>query len=154
MTRLAPLALLLASSCGPYVVGDLYEVRDVRVRIFDNLSERRIHEFDLTNAVVRELSARGIRVNSRNAAFTLEGRIIDIRNPSVVEGRTDAVLVGSLHFTVEARLVDREGKERWKDLKTEAVSFTAARGETLESARQEVFDRLARWILAALEKKW
>jgi len=157
VTRRLPLLLLLAlaaSSCG-YEVGNLYEVRDVKVDIFENSSERRTHEFDLTDAVVREMAARGIRVNARDAAYTLKGRILDIRTPSVVDQKnTDQVVVGSLLFSLEIRLIDAHGTELWKDVRNESSSFTTARGESFETARQKVFVRLARWVVSHLEKQW
>jgi len=152
--RLLPLLAPVLFSCG-YEVGNLYEVRDVKVDMFDNVSERRTQEFDLTDSVVREISARGIRVNARDAAYTLKGRILDIRTPSLVDQKnTDQVLVGSLTMTLEIRLIDTNGTELWKDQRTEASSITVQRGETFESARQKVFDRLARWTVTHLEKQW
>jgi Lipopolysaccharide-assembly len=155
VTRSLPLLLALAAaSCG-YEVGNLYDVRDVKVDIFENNSERRTHEFDLTDAVVHEMAARGIRDNAKDAAYTLKGRILDIRTPSVVDQKnTDQVVVGSLMFSVEIRLIDAHGTELWKDVRAETSSFTVARGESFETARQKVFDRLARWVVAHLEKQW
>jgi hypothetical protein len=148
------LLALAFSSCG-YEIGNLYEIRDVKVDIFENNSERRTHEFDLTDAVVHEIAARGIRVNARDAAYTLKGKILYIRTPSVVDQKnTDQVVVGSLMFSLEIRLIDANGNELWKDLRSESASFTIARGETFETARQKVFDRLARWVVAHLEKQW
>jgi hypothetical protein len=153
--RRLPLLLVLAcGSCG-YEIGNLYEIRDVKVDIFENNSERRTHEFDLTDAVVHEMTARGIRVNAKDAAYTLKGKIIDIRTPPVVDQKnTDVVVVGSLMFSLEIRLIDANGNEVWKDTRAEAAAFTTARGESFESARQKVFDRLARWVVAHLEKAW
>ena len=152
--RLAPLLSFALFSCG-YEVGNLYEIRDVKVDMFENISERRTQEFDLTYAVSQEITARGIRVNARDAAYTLKGRILDIRTPSLVDQKnTDQVLVGSLTMTLEIRLIDANGTELWKDVRTEASSITAQRGETFESARQRVFDRLARWTVSHLEKDW
>lgn len=155
MIRRLPLLLALScSSCG-YEIGNLYEIRDVKVDIFENLSERRTHEFDLTEAIVHEIAARGIRVNAKDAAYTLKGRILDIRTPAVVEQKnTDQVVVGSLLFNLEIRLIDAHGNELWKDVRVEQAPFTAARGETFETARQRVFDRLARWVATHLEKQW
>jgi hypothetical protein len=155
VTRRLPLLLALGvASCG-YEVGNLYEIRDVKVDIFQNNSERRTHEFDLTDSVVREIAARGIRVNAKDAAYTLKGTILDIRTPSVVDQKnTDQVVVGSLLFVVEIRLLDAHGTELWKDARSEAASFTAARGESLETARQRVFDRLSRWVVSHLERQW
>ena len=141
------------SSCG-YEWGNLYAVKNVQVRIFDNVSTRRIHEFDLTNAIIHEMSARGIRVNRKDADHVLEGRILEIRTPSLVEDDLDQVTVGSLRYRVEIRLIDREGKERFKRARTESASFTTARGESEASARAAVFDRLARWTVSQFEKEW
>lgn len=155
MIRRLPLLLALAtSSCG-YEVGNLYEIRDVKVDMFDNQSERRTHEFDLTDAVVREISSRGIRVNAKDAAYTLKGRILDMRTPALVDEKgTDQVLVGSLQLSLEIRLIDANGTELWKDHRAETASFTVARGESFETARQKVFDKLTRWVVAHLEKQW
>ena len=149
-----PLLLLALSSCG-YEVGNLYEIRDVKVDTFENVSERRTQEFDLTDSVVHEMAARGIRVNARDAAYTLKGRILDIRTPSVVDQKvTDQVVVSSLMFSLEIRLLDASGNELWKDTRVETAPFAMARGESFESARQKVFDRLARWVVTHLEKQW
>ena len=148
------LLIFALGSCG-YEMGNLYEIRDVKVDMFDNVSERRTHEFDLTDSVVHEISSRGIRVNARDAAYTLKGRILDIRTPSLVDQKnTDQIVVGSLVMTLEIRLIDANGSELWKDIHTESSSITAQRGETFETARQKVFDRLSRWVVSHLEKEW
>lgn len=154
MRRLLLLLSLGCSSCG-YEIGNLYEIRDVKIDIFDNNSERRTQEFDLTDVVVHEIAARGIRVNARDAAYTLKGKITDVRTPAVVDQRnTDIVIVGSLLFSLEIRLLDANGNEVWRDARSESASFTAARGETFETAREKVFYRLAMWVVAHLEKAW
>ncbi len=149
---LAVPALLWLASC--YTVGGLYETRNVRVNVFDNITERRTQEFDLTNAVVHEMTARGLRVNGGDAPVTLEGRIVDMRTPTVVSGDLNAVVVGSLSIRLQIRLVNADGKDVWKDERTEAASFTSRRGQTFESARAEAYDRLARWVVAHFEKEW
>jgi len=152
--RLPVLLALVGFSCG-YEVGNLYEIRDVKVDIFDNLSERRTQEFDLTDAIVQEISARGIRVNARDAAYTLKGRILDIRTPSLVDQKnTDDTIVSSVLFHVEVRLIDAQGNELWKESRIEQAAFSTQRGESNETARQRVFDRLARWVVSRLEKQW
>jgi hypothetical protein len=152
--RLSLLLALAGSSCG-YEVGNLYEIRDVKVDVFENDDERRTQEFDLTQAVVHEIASRGIRVNASDAAYTLKGKINEIRTPALVNQRkTDDIIVGSVNFSVEIRLIDANGNEVWKDHRVETASFTEARGESFETARQKVFDRLARWVVAHLEKQW
>jgi len=157
--RLAPVLLALSllegllAACG-YQVGGLYETRDVRVEVFDNVSERRTHEFDLTGAVVSEMTSRGIRVNRRDAPVTLKGRIEEIRTPPVVDqAKTDSLLVGSLYYRLEIRLIRADGSEK-RDERIESVSFTPSRGESAESARKEMVDRLARWVVTHFEKEW
>jgi hypothetical protein len=152
--RTAFLLALSLASCG-YEIGNLYEIRDVKVDMFDNISERRTHEFDLTDAVVSEISSRGIRVNARDAAYTLKGRLLDIRTPSLVDQKnTDQTVVSSLTMTLEIRLIDQSGNELWKDIHTESSSITPQRGETFDSVRQKVFNRLSRWVVSHLEKEW
>jgi hypothetical protein len=149
---LLPILAALAS-CG-YQVGHLYDPLDVRVEIFDNITERRGHEFDLTEVVVREMSSRGFRINSPQARHTLKGRILEIRTPSALEDRVDAVLVGSLLFRVEVTLSGDDGHTVWSKVRSESVIFTIRREQTPETARREVFNRLARWIVARFEKGW
>ena len=155
MIRRLPLLLALGClSCG-YEMGNLYEIRDVKVDIFDNISERRTQEFDLTDAIVQEIAARGIRVNARDAAYTLKGRILDIRTPSLVDQKnTDQVIVSSVLFHVEVRLIDNQGNELWREVRIEQAAFSTARGESDETARRRVFDKLARWVTSRLEKQW
>ena len=107
------------------------------------------------NDGVGEIASRGIRVNARDAAYTLKGRINEIRTPTLVtQKNTDDVIVGSVRFSIEIRLIDANGNEVWKDHHVESASFTPARGESFETGRQRVFDRLARWVVAHLEKQW
>jgi hypothetical protein len=149
------LALLPLGACCGYQPGGLYETRDVRVEVFDNVGERRGHEFDLTGAVVQEMISRGIRVNRRDAPVILKGRIEEIRTPPLVnQADTDQLLVGSLYYRVEVRLLQTDGQERWKDERVESVSYTPGRGESAETARREMVDRLARWVVTRLEKEW
>ncbi len=155
MTRAAVVLLpALLSACG-YTAGGLYEHRSVRLRIFGNNDERRLHEFDLTRSVARELQADGIRVNSPGAPVELIGQIQEITQPTAVEGKQDAVVVGSVSFRLQLTVRDTAGARDLKvEERVESASFSTARGESLETARQEVFDRLARWVVTRLEKDW
>lgn len=155
MTRMPALIVVLAAAGCAYTAGDLIEHESVVVRIFDNIDERRTHEFELTRAVNRELAARGVRVNDPEAAVELRGRILEITEPSVVEGSGDVVVVGAVSFRLEVALVNRaSGKEISKAEKVETASFSSGRSESRETARREVYDRLARWVVTRLEKDW
>jgi hypothetical protein len=144
--------LLLAGSC--YSIGDLYEFKNVQVPVFDNATERHTEEFDLTPIVSREMAARGLRVNNPDAPVILKGKITDMRTPTVVTQTQNTEVVGSLAVRVEIRLLNRDNRELWKDERTETVSFTSRRGQTIDTARMEAYDRIARWVVAHFEKEW
>jgi len=147
-------ALVFAAGCG-YSSGELREHGAVRLAIFDNVDERRTHEFDLTRSVARELSARGVRVNGSGASVELRGTLLAVTEPSVVEGQKDVVVVGAVSFKLQVVLVDvATGRELRRSERTETASFSTARAESRETARQEVFDRLADWAVRNLEKDW
>src|SRR3990167_3466977 len=95
--------LSLLSGCG-YIIGNLYAVKSVDVPVFDNKTLRRTQERDLTNVVVRELQTRGVRVNNGGAEYELLGTITDFRQPTVVEGLNDQVLVGTVAIEIEVTM--------------------------------------------------
>ena len=52
-------------------------------------------------------------------------------------------------------LVDRTGGRTVLDEEhVERAGFSSSRGESPDSARREVFDRLARWVTSRLESDW
>lgn len=153
MRRLLPAVALLAG-CG-YQAGGLVEHRRVKLSMFDNATERRTHEFDLTDAVAREMASEGIAVNAADAPVELVGRIRDFREPAIVTTGQDEVLISSVSIELEISLVRRsDRKVIWSDFRREAASFATQRGESRETARQEVLYRLARWTVTKLEKDW
>lgn len=148
------LGAVLVTGCG-YRIGNLYEVRGVSVPVFNNQTERRLSEFELTNAVIRDIRACGVAVNRPDTDWELRGEITDIDQPTVVEGRQDVVIVGSVDVKIQVELIDKKtGQTLWKDSRRETAPFSQSRGRSLETARAEVFDRLARWIVSKLEKDW
>ena len=76
-----PALLLAAAGCG-YQVGRLYQVDNVSVPIFENDSDRRINEFELTETVVREMQAHGLTINPRDPRYRLEH--CTVINPDLV----------------------------------------------------------------------
>jgi len=154
MIRLfAPLALALAG-CG-YSTNELLEHSAVTLRIIDNQDERRTQEFDLTRLVARELAARGVHVNASDAPVALEGTILQITEPSIVEGQSDVVVVGAVSVRLQVVVRDRKtGREISRRERVETASFSSGRSESRQTARQEVFDRLARWVATSLERDW
>lgn len=147
--------LSAAAGCG-YTTGRLYAYDHLAVPIFENDSARRINEFDMTDVVVRELQANGISVNPPSPRYRLDGRIVVIDQPRLAEDRDSNVVVGSFSVVVEIRVVDpatdREVVE-WVNRRF-AASFALGRGQTLETARAQVFDQVAKWVMEQLEEKW
>lgn len=154
--RPSVLFCLVCVFCGcHYQIGGLLEHPKVKLSIFDNGTERRTHEIDLTAAVARELAGSGVALNSPEATVELVGRIVDFREPTLVETGQDEVLVSSVSIRLELSLLRRsDGQAIWTDARTESASFATQRLESRETARQEVFDRLARWVVTKLEKDW
>jgi len=146
--------LLLLAACG-YRFGGIVEHPRVTLTMFDNLTERRTHEVDLTEAVAREMTGAGIAVNASDAPVELTGRIVDFREPPVVETGKDEVLVSSVVIQLEISLRRRsDGSTLWTHSRTESASFARPGSDSREAGRQEVFDRLARWVVTKLEKEW
>jgi hypothetical protein len=123
--------------------------------MFDNQTERRDHEFDLTRLVIRELGRQGIHVDP-SADHELRGEIVDIQQPVVVDDRLDNPRVTSFVMRVQFRLVNRKNPKEpiFSGTATEAATFSVLRGQSLESARGEVLDRLSKSIVSKFESQW
>lgn len=162
--------LLCASSlagCG-YMVGNTFgpEVRTVDVPIFQNDTFRRGIEYQLTEAVQKEIQTRTpFRLaNGPNADTRLTGRIVDFRKNVLGETQNDdpRELQVSLYVVVT-----------WEDLRTgqllatqevplqpQAIpvqglaEFAPEVGQSLATATQDATDRLARQIVNMMEVPW
>lgn len=147
--------LLLAAGCG-YQTGNLYRVDHVSVPIFENTSDQRINEFDLTDVVVREIQAGGVLVNPAAPRYVLKGRISLIDQPHGAEDREGRVTVGGFAVGVTVELIDARTRQAVRPMATRvfSASFAIGRGQTLETARAQVFDRIAKWVMEQLEKGW
>jgi hypothetical protein len=147
-------ALLLAASCG-YSITTAPRPTAVELVIPDNETNRRLHEFDFSRVLARELEDRGVQVNTPDARHTLRGTITRIDEPRIVEGTLDVLRVGGFRVTLELALVEREtGRILWRRTHTETAATAPARGRTAEMARQEVFERLARWAGSQFDAPW
>jgi len=154
MRTFAWIAAATLAGCG-YSAGGLIEHESVKVHPFDNLDERRTHEFDLTRAVDRALAARGVRVNDPDAPIELRGKILKITEPTLVENPGDVPIVGAVTFRIEVTLVSSAtGRELSKKEREETASFSTGRFETRDTARQEVIKKLADWVVTLVEKDW
>ncbi len=158
---------LAASGCG-YVVGSTYqtEVRTIEVPIFTSDSFRRGVEFQLTEAVQKEIKKRTpFRIVKGPAADTrLTGHIIQIHKYVLGETGNDDARELQLTYDVEVS---------WEDVRTGRIlaqqrvpiapdlvrfrsqaSFAPEIGQSLATANQAAFDRLARQIVNMMETPW
>jgi hypothetical protein len=167
LQRTVSALVLLLSGCG-YMVGNAYgpEVRTIEVPIFQNDSFRRGIEYQLTEAVHKEIQSRTpFRLSKGPGTDTrLTGRIVDIRKD--VLGETQFDDPRELQYSVFVRVT-------WEDLRTGRLlaeqevpidpqsiplvgqaEFAPEIGQSLATATQEATDRLARQIVNMLETPW
>ncbi len=160
------LAGLVGGGCG-YTVGPAFSpgVRTVAVPIFKSQLFRRGIEFQLTEAVQKELKLRGLQVAKEPYAQTrLSGQIVSYRKFKVSESAQDDPRQLQLSLVVMVT---------WEDLRTGEIlrqqeialppealaltsnaSFAPEVGQSLASANQQVVDRVARDIVNKMEMPW
>lgn len=139
--------------CG-YRLGSPAETEAVAVPIFQNTSDRRELEFELTRRVVSELAARGVRVDP-SADRVLEGVIERVTTPVPMRGTVDEPKVESYRLRSRVRLVEAGTGRilREETFETESI-WAGARGMTEEAARHEALERQARAIASILDVPW
>lgn len=158
---------LLLPGCG-YMVGQSYspELRTVSVPIFENAGYRRGIEFQLTEAVQKEITRRTpYRLAKGPEADTrLSGKIVDVRKD--VLGETSQDDPRELQLTYLVRV-------SWEDLRNGQIlaqqevpiapadipligqaEMAPEVGQSLATATQEAIDRLARRIVDMMEVPW
>ncbi len=170
-SRLLPLGLMLmlttAAGCS-YMVGSAYqtEVRTVHVPTFTTTSYRRGIEFQLTEAVQKEIQKRTpFRLSNGHGADTrLTGRIVNIRKDVLGESAFDDARELQLTLAVEVT---------WEDLHTGRIlaeqrvpiapdivplsstaSFAPEVGQSLATGMQQAVDQLARQVVNMMEAPW
>lgn len=158
---------LLLPGCG-YMVGQSYspELRTVSVPIFENTGYRRGIEFQLTEAVQKEITRRTpYRLAKGPEADTrLTGKIVDVRKD--VLGETSQDDPRELQLTYLVRV-------SWEDLRNGQIlaqqevpiapadipligqaEMAPEVGQSLATATQDAIDRLARRIVDMMEVPW
>ncbi len=147
------LLFILLLGCG-YKIYQPIQYRLVSIPIFENSSDRRANEFELTNLVIKELQLRGVKI-SETAPHILRCEITNISEPILVMGSKDVLLVGSYSIKLKVQLIERSSQ---KPIATEEIyyqaPFSTLQGKTLESARQEAMTNVAHTITTKLESKW
>lgn len=155
------------AGCG-YNLGSPYnsEIRTVHVPTFSTSSNRRFFEYQLTEAVQKQIQQRShFRLAKEEDADTrLTGRVIDATKRAV--GQTNNSDPRELQVNLQVEVT-------WEDLRTgeilrqqrvpitpEALQLAAQSelapevGQSMATATREVVDRLARNIVDMMESPW
>jgi hypothetical protein len=161
------LALLTTSGCG-YTVGAPFspEIRSVHVPIFNSGSNRRFLEYQLTEAVQKQIQQRShFRLVKEDEADTrLTGRIIDLRKSALGQTRNSDARELQVNLLVEVTWEDvHSGKilrQQRVPLPPEMLQLAAQAefapevGQSLATADQTAINRLARNIVDMMETPW
>lgn len=164
---LLTLTMLLLSGCG-YRAGNVYgpEVRTVDVPIFQNDTFRRGLEYQVTEAVHREIQTHTpFRLaKGREADTRLTGRIVEARKNVLGETRQDDPRELQLSLMVRVTWEDlRTGQllaQQEVPLQPQSIptvgqaEFAPEIGQSLATATQDATERLARQIVHMMESPW
>lgn len=163
----AAVTVLLTGGCG-YMVGSGFreEIRSVHVPIFSSDASRRGLEFQLTDAVHKDIQKRShYRLAKPPYADTeLKGRIVDIRKNVLGETKQDDPRELQLTYAVEVTWVDlRNGSvlaEQRVPISPDLVhllttsSFAPEIGQSMATANQSAIQQMARRIVDSMEAPW
>ena len=166
--RAALFALLLSSAGCGYTIGAPFsqEIRSVHVPIFKSGSNRRSVEYQLTEAVQKQIQQRThFRLVKESEADTrLTGRIVDLRKSVLGQTQFSDAREVQINLLVEVTWEDlRTGKiigQQRVPLPPEMLQLAAQAelapevGQSLATADQNVIDRLARNIVDMMETPW
>jgi hypothetical protein len=163
----AVLCVMSLTGCG-YMVGSVYQsdVRSVHVPIFTSDSYRRGVEFQLTDAVQKEIQKQThFRLAKEgNADSRLTGRIVRIKKRVLGESAFDDPRELELAIAVEVTWEDlRNGEiiaQQRVPIESEEIqllstgSFAPEVGQSLATAEKQVIDRIARQVVEMMEMPW
>ncbi|MCF6158236.1 MAG: hypothetical protein E3K32_06635 [wastewater metagenome] len=133
-------------------------VRSIYIPIFDNDTFRRGLEFELTKAVIDQILIRTQLniVNKDEADSVLLGKITNVFEDVLIEDTRDNIVESRVIVAVAVQWIDkRTGRtiiER-KNIKS-AAEFIVLRNETLTTAGNEAFVRIARDIVEEMQEDW
>ena len=155
------------AGCG-YTVGPNFnrDIKTVAVPVFENDSNRRGLEFQLTEAVQHEITkrssyrlAKGLEADTR-----LTGRIVSVKKSALSESRYDDPRTLQMNMMV---------KVTWEDLRTNEVlaqseiplspeaiplngqaEFSPEMGQSLATAIDDMTSQMARKIVNLMEVPW
>jgi hypothetical protein len=159
--------LVSLAGCG-YMVGSIYgpEVRTVEVPIFQNDTFRRGIEYQLTEAVQREIQSRTpYRLAKGPGTDTrLTGRIVDVRKDVLGETNFDDPRELQVSYAIRVTWEDlRSGRLLASEdvpIQTDALplvgqaEFAPEVGQSLATATNDAVNRLAARIVNMMEVPW
>jgi hypothetical protein len=158
---------LISSGCG-YNIGAPFnpEIRSVHVPIFQSGSNRRLLEYQLTEAVQKQIQQRSHfrLVKEPEAETRLTGKIVDLRKNALGQTQNSDARELQVNLQVE---VTWEDIHSGRILAQQRVSvppellqlaaqaeFAPETGQSLATADQTAIDRLARNIVDMMEVPW
>ena len=161
------LGIVTLTGCG-YTVGQEFrrDIKTVAVPIFENETNRRGIEFQLTEAVQKEITkrsqfrlAKGLEADTR-----LTGKIVGFRKDVLGETAQDDPRTLQISLMVKVRWEDlRSGTllaEQEMPLSPDAISMTSQSefapelGQSLATALDDGFNSMARRIVNLMETPW
>jgi len=162
------LVLTAVSGCRGYIVGSAYstDIRTVSVSIFKSDSFRRGVEFQLTEAVQKQIQSRTpFRIAKGPDADTiLTGRIIRIRKRVLGETGQDDPRQLQLQLAVEVTWEDRRSGRILSEQRipiapgsiqlVSQAAFAPEIGQSLATAQKQAVDSMARQIVDMMETPW
>lgn len=167
VSRRAFILVSLLSGCG-YTVGNTFkpDVKTVAIPIFENDSNRRGLEFQLTEAVQKEVTrrtnyrlAKGLMADTR-----LTGRIVSVRKDVLGETRYDDPRELQISLMVKVTWEDLRSNEILAQqeipLSTEPIPMTSTAefspevGGSLATAMDDAMRLMARKIVNLMEVPW
>lgn len=157
----------LLCGCG-YTIGRGFDknIRSVHVPIFKSTVQRRGLEFQLTEAVQKQIQTRShfLLADDESADTRLMGTVTDFRKEVLGETRFDDPRELQIGMTVKIRWEDlRHGEllaARDFDLDQNEVQFVTQAefapevGQSLASASQQTAERISRDIVDMMEAPW
>lgn len=131
-------------------------VQKISVPVFRNetIPFRRDIEFELSRAVKRELQLRtdARLVSEESADAVLRGSILEFRQGVLVEGSEGSIQEVGIVVRVALRLMrTRDQRLLLERVVEDMASFSGTAGESLEDARSEAVEEIARRLVAELE---
>ena len=157
---LAGTMMVLATGCG-YSTKSLYpdQIRSVQVEMFQSREFRRGIEFQLTEALRKQVDRSTPYKNApqRKADTVLSGEVLEWRESTL--GRdplTDLPRETAATLTVRYRWQDqRTGKILLDQPRfVQTVTYIRQLGQTVYDGREEAVNKMARRIVESLERSW